>query len=486
MKRFSSPLSITLLLAALAWPTFCRADLATEVRAVLQDKLLARGAVGIEITQLGQNAAADRILFTHIARDPLIPASNMKLVTTAAAIDVLGPDFRFRTLLLRKGDDLVLLGDGDPTFGDYELLKKSGWNVTTVFQNWAQALRKTGVTTIANVIVDDSIFDVVFAHPRWDANQLASRFSAEVAGMTLNLGAIDFSVRSSGSGPVSYTTNPQTRYVTIQNTCIGSSENAVVLDRQRGANNILLRGTCPSGEALVGVTIHDPALYAATVLAETFAANGIRVTGVVARDRTIRSQLSAPQSASSYTLLAVHETPLIRALERANKDSINPCAEALCKRIGYATTGTGSWSTGTAAAAEFLKRIGAQSDQYRLDDGCGLSRDNRLSASTLASVLRHQYHGKHRRLFMESLAVGGVDGTLDDRFKTADLRGRVFAKSGYIAGVSALSGYLRSKDGRVFAFSILMNNLPRGANARAKALQEKIVRAIARHAEKLP
>ena len=482
MKRFFSLLHLIFLIVI--WPALCRADLAGDVRTILQDKLLARAAVGVEIIQLDPTNSKDRLLFTHNADQPFIPASNMKLVTTAAAIDVLGADFRFRTMLLRRGDDLILLGDGDPTFGDYELLKKSGWNVTTVFQNWAQALRKSGVTSVRNVFVDDSIFDQEFVHSRWDPGQLQSRFSAEVAGMTLNLGAIDFSVRSAGGGhAVSYTTNPATRYVTIQNTCVGGSENAVVLDRQRGTNNIMLRGTCPPGEALVGVTIHDPALYAVTVLGETLASNGIRVTGGVTRDRTIRSQLAIPQNAAAYTLLAVHETPLVRALERANKDSINPVAEALCKRIGYATAGAGSWTTGAAASSAFLKRTGAVADQFNLDDGCGLSRENRLSANTLTSVLRYQYHGKHRQLFMDTLAVGGSDGTLDDRFRLADLRGRVFAKSGYIVGVSALSGYLRTSDDRVVAFSILMNNLPRGSNGKAKALQESIVRAIARNIE---
>src|SRR6185295_10492653 len=122
-----------------------RADLAAEVNTLLQDKLLKRATVGIEVYRLGKGAAdAKEILNLH-AETPLTPASNLKVLTTSAAIDRLGPDFRFRTLLIFHEGDLVLVGDGDPTFGDAEYLKKAGWNVTTVFENWVAQLKKLNI-----------------------------------------------------------------------------------------------------------------------------------------------------------------------------------------------------------------------------------------------------------------------------------------------------------------------------------------------------
>src|SRR5205823_14847962 len=192
----------------------------------------------------------------HHPELPLAPASNMKVITSSAILDALGPDFRFRTLLVKRGDDLVLIGDGDPTFGDGELLKKAGWNTTTVFQNWAQQLKKAGLTSFKRVLVDDSIFDEVMFHPRWDPNQGHSRFSAEVAGMTLNAGCVDLAVRAAAVGKLaSYAMNPVTRYLSVQNSCVGGSGGNVILDRLKGTNNLILKGTCPAGrEVSVSIT----------------------------------------------------------------------------------------------------------------------------------------------------------------------------------------------------------------------------------------
>ena len=471
--------------------TIVRADLDRGIQAILKDKLLARAAVAVEVVQLGDTPAQDRVLLRHRGETPLIPASNLKLVTTAAALDGLGSNFRFQTLLVQRGEDLVLVGDGDPTFGDAELLRKVGWETTTVFQNWAQQLRKAELLAFRHVLVDDSIFDETFVHPGWPADQEQARYVAQVAGMSLNLNCIDFFVRGSAPGnPATFRMNPSTSYAPVHNAVVSGGDNAVWINRNRGANDITLRGTCPSsGEVAASVTIHDPALFAATVLAETLKANGVHVEGKVARDRTVRETLlSNAQSAirnphsTKPRILAVHETPLPHVLARANKDSVNLYAESLCKRLGATTSATGSWPTGAAAMGAFLRRLGIAESQFKLDDGSGLSRENVISADAITAVLRFNYHGSNRNEYLASLAVGGVDGTLDERFRPGtvapELKARVFGKSGYIVGVSALSGYLKARDGNWYTFCILMNNLPRGSNGRAKYLQDQIVKAI--------
>ena len=481
-----------------------RADLDKDLQAILKDKLLDKASIAIEVVQLGSTAPQDRVLFRHRADTPLIPASNLKLVTTAAALDGLGPNFRFQTLLVQKGEDLVLVGDGDPTFGDAELLKKVGWETTTVFQNWAQQLRKAELLAFRHVLVDDSIFDETFVHPNWPADQEQARYVAQVAGMSLNLNCIDFFLRGSGSGnAATYRSNPPTKYAPVSNTVVSGGDNAVWINRNRGSNDITLRGTTPSsGEVAASVTIHDPALFAATVLAETLRANGVHVEGKIARDRTVRAELTdgvvgskgagetknaAPHPPSTPSphrprILAVHTTPLAHVLARANKDSVNLYAESLCKRLGATQTATGSWPSGAAANGAFLRKLGVPDSEFKLDDGSGLSRENAVSANTITSVLRFHHHGPNRDAYLSSLAVGGIDGTLDERFRPGtvapDLKGRLFGKSGYIVGVSALSGYLKAKDGNWYTFCILMNNLPRGTNGRAKYLQDQIVKAI--------
>jgi D-alanyl-D-alanine carboxypeptidase/D-alanyl-D-alanine-endopeptidase (penicillin-binding protein 4) len=488
MKRF--PRLFLCVLCALALsgmgvrPAYARGDLKAEIATVLAQKSLQKGAVGIEIVKLGDSDGQDQLVFEHNAHDPRIPASNLKLVTTSAALAKFGPDFKFKTVLMKRGDDLVLVGDGDPTLGDAEYLKTvgGGWGVTTVFQAWAKQLAARGITRVNDVIIDDSVFDEQFVHPRWPADQEHKRYVAQVGGLNLNANCLDFYIRGGQSGSVvGYMTDPVTRFVEIRNACVAGNQNAIWLSRELGTNKIVLRGESPrSGvQVPVSVTIHDPAMFAGTVLAETLATGGVKITGHVKRDRSLRAERD--KGAAGWTLLGVHETPLMTVLARANKDSMNLYAESLCKRLGFAATGqSGSWQNGTAAVAQFLKTAGVGENEFKLDDGCGLSKENVISPHALIRVLAHDYHSANRQKFIETLSVGGVDGTLEDRFRGTDLKGRVFGKSGYVSGVRSLSGYVKAKDGHYYAFSILMNKVPEDGTA--KPLQDRIVKSIDDHA----
>jgi D-alanyl-D-alanine carboxypeptidase/D-alanyl-D-alanine-endopeptidase (penicillin-binding protein 4) len=455
------------------------AGLEADVNAVLADKLLAKAQASIDIVRLGPTASSAATLFQHHAEAPMVPASNLKVITTSAALERLGPDFKFRTLLVQHGPDLVLIGDGDPTLGDAEMLRKSNWDVDTVFRTWAAALAKRNIGPVRNVIVDDSVFDTEFLHPHWPVDQVQKRYVAEVAGLNLNANCVDFFIKPTVGGDlVRYTTDPITSYITVKNGCLTGEENAIWLSRTAGSNEIILRGQArAANDQPVSITVHDTPLFAGTVLAESLKAGGVRVDGQVIRDRSQR-QAYAQSNNLGWTLLAVHETPLTTVISRANKDSMNLYAECVCKRLGFETRGAGTWANGTAAVAEFLKDIGVADSEYHLDDGCGLSKQNAISSNLMVKVLTHNWYGKNSKVFVNTLAVAGIDGTMEDRFRGTDLRGRVFAKSGFVNNVSTLSGYLHGKDDGWYAFSILLNEIPGGSNSSVKPLQEKIVRAI--------
>jgi D-alanyl-D-alanine carboxypeptidase/D-alanyl-D-alanine-endopeptidase (penicillin-binding protein 4) len=483
MKR--SLLVYLVLAMVLLTRSFARGDLSRTIQSVLNDRLLARGEVGVEVIRLGAEPGTSTTVFQHKATTPRVPASNLKLVTTAAALEELGADFQFKTTFAVRGGDVALIGDGDPTLGDAEMLRKVGWGVDTVFKNWAELLKKRGITSVQDIYVDDSVFDEAFVHPNWPAEQEHKRYVAQVAGVNLNANCIDFYLTTRGYGQtVEFRMDPPTQYIVVGNTCVQGSNNAVWLSRKRGTNDIVLRGeTIVSNDVPISVTIHDPPMYAATVLAETLAAAGITVNGQVKRDRTIRDSLLASnpttQPADKWTAWAIHSTPIAPVLNRANKDSINLYADALCKRTGFAATGkAGSWENGLAAVGAFLQSLGVSKDEFTLDDGCGLSKKNIISPNAIARVLEHKFHDSDRDLYLKSLAVAGLDGTFEHRFRDSDLRGRVFGKSGYVSGVSSCSGYLRAKDGQWYAFSIIMNALPDGTVLGAKQLQERIVKAI--------
>jgi D-alanyl-D-alanine carboxypeptidase/D-alanyl-D-alanine-endopeptidase (penicillin-binding protein 4) len=493
MKRLRRSLCIPALLLSCLLPGVVRADLASDIRAILTEKLIAKDQVSIEIIRLGASPSQSEVIYQLKSTTPRIPASNLKLTTTATALNKLGSDFQFKTTLARRGNDLAIIGDGDPTLGDVEMLKKVGWGVDTVFKAWAETLKARGITEVNNLFVDDSIFDEQFMHPNWPPEQQHLRYVAQVGGINLNANCVDFYLRPSGFNQmVDYRTEPATNYITVRNTCVsGNQDGLIYLSRQLGTNDIILKGEARSAnEEPASVTIHDPPMFAGTVLAEVLRANGIKVTGSVQRDRTIRESLASATSGNAapstkpaseqWTAIAVHATPIWMVLNRAHKDSMNLYAESLCKRIGAAATGTsGSWESGTAAVGSFLASLGVSREEFNLDDGCGLSKKNTISVNALAKVLEHEYHSKDQSAWIGSLAVAATDGTLKSRFVGTDLKGRVFAKSGFVTGVRSLSGYLRARDGQFYAFAILMNGVNE-AEVNPKTLQEKIVAAVDR------
>ena len=466
-----------LLVSLLTLP--CRADLQGDIKAILADKQLQKATIGVELMRLGASDAQTAEVFQRDGRTPLTPASNLKLATTSAALDRFGPDFKFRTILLLHEGDLFLIGDGDPSFGDSEYLKHVGWKSTTVYENWADRLKKLNVASVRNVIVDDSVFDEEFLHPHWPVKQIDHWYVAELGGMNFNINCLDFLITAAPpASRVGFTLNPRTQYVSVENSCVGG-HNDVQLGRKPGTNEVVLRGQ--ASEAVPGPfqeTIHDPPMYAATVLSETLESAGIKVTGQVKRDRTAHDRQKA--GGADWKMVGIHETPLAVALARANKDSINLYAECLCKRLGHETTqSSGSWANGTAAVAAFLKKAGVADSEFRLDDGSGLSKQNAISPHALVRVLAYDFAGRNHEALLNSLAIAGIDGTLASRFRGTNLRGRVMGKSGYVDGVSCLSGYLRTRDQQWYAFSIMMNHIP-GATL-AKEVQEKIVRSLDSH-----
>jgi D-alanyl-D-alanine carboxypeptidase/D-alanyl-D-alanine-endopeptidase (penicillin-binding protein 4) len=456
-----------------------RADLESDVQAVLRDKSLAKVEAGVAIAKLSSGQAA--VVFRYKADVPRTPASNLKVVTTSAALDKFGANFKYRTCLVQRGNDVIIWGDGDPTLGDAELLRGSGWTITTVFKNWADQLKKRGITSVNNVVVDDSVFDQVFYHPNWPENQYNAAYCAQVAGLNLNANLVNVTVKPAG-GKGTYAVDPATSYFDVKSTLAAGKGNRVALSRHNNSNQLTLAGTT-SGTGTYAVTVHDPSLYAAQAFAEVLAESGIRITGGVKRDRTTRA--AYVQNKGGFSVLAIHETPITAALDRANKDSMNLYAEALCKRLGYATTGQpGSWTNGPAAVGAFLTgKVGIPATEFHLDDGCGLSKENRISANGMLRILMYDFNSPNRDTFLSSLAVAGEDGTLEKRFRGSDLDGRVYAKTGFVNGVSSLSGYVKTKSNQWYAFSILFNNIPMYSNSTYKPLQERIVAAIDRNAK---
>jgi D-alanyl-D-alanine carboxypeptidase/D-alanyl-D-alanine-endopeptidase (penicillin-binding protein 4) len=455
----------------LTFGAIAQADLGRDISSILRDRHLAKTEIGVAVAKL--DGSRGQVVYAYKADVPHTPASNLKIVTTSAALSRLGADFKFHTRLIQRGSDLTIVGDGDPTLGDPDLSPDGHASPTAVLQRWVDVIKQRGIRQVNNILVDDAVFDDVFYNSHWPANQYPRKYAAEVAGLSLNANCIDVTVRP-GAGRASYALDPQTQYVDVKNSCTTGRSSAVWLTREDGNNQLILRGTTARPETY-SVTIHDPPLYVGHAFADLLRANGIAVAGQVRRDRAV--------SSSDSTVLAVYETPISAVVDRANKDSMNLYAESLCKRLGYAATGqSGSWSNGTAAVGQFLTHdAGVSPNEFHLDDGCGLSHQDRISANAILHVLMYDFYSRNRDEFMSSLAVAGKDGTLEHRFRRSSLDGRVFAKTGFVNGVSCLSGFVKTRSGQWYAFSIMFNNIPMYSNSIYKPIQERIVEAIDRN-----
>jgi D-alanyl-D-alanine carboxypeptidase/D-alanyl-D-alanine-endopeptidase (penicillin-binding protein 4) len=226
-------------------------------------------------------------------------------------------------------------------------------------------------------------------------------------------------------------------------------------------------------------TIHNPALYLATVFKEALERAGVKVTGTVRlADQPLKeieipaNEVTASESALDWTITVT------------NQRSQNFYAEQLLKTMGALKTGLGTFESGCSVVSGFLKRLGGTApaspqagDQFVVADGSGLSKTNRLTPAQMTSLLRHMHGHKFRDAYLSSLAVPGEEGSLKKRFTKEPYRGHVLAKTGYVAGASCLSGYLTTRAGRPLAFAIFMNKFNAG-NPTMHVLQDAICKAL--------
>lgn len=442
-------------------------------------------------TKLGVHVIDCRSSTVLASRDAdvsLIPASNMKLLTTGAALSTLGPDFAFRTELLHQPaaggapERIILRGSGDPALADPKLLAAMGLKPDEIIDAWASAAKQAGAAN-PEVVIDDRVFDRDYVHATWPTNQLNRWYCAEVAGLNYhtNLLAIYTDPREPGRPP-RLRVEPAADWIQIANKArsVTSGQQTVWVARGAEPNTFTLSGDARYAVEPVEVSLQNVPEFVGRLLASRLESKGIRAAG----SRLAR----ADEDFSGATVIHVVQTPMERILARCNKDSYNLYAECLLKRMGNAVTGApGTWSNGaTVIRMALLDRLGPAAGQaIAVADGSGMSRENRVTARMLAAWLQ-ALQGDERigAAFLSSLPRAGEEGTLRRRFRehNIDLKNDVRAKTGYISGVSSLSGYISTPDGtRRVAFSIIANDKPSRVTLKSIwNLQEDIVEIIDR------
>jgi len=433
--------AVWILAACLTPPAALAQPLQQRLNALIKQATLGPARIGVIVT----DAFTDETLASVSADSAFIPASNMKLLTSGAATIALGADHRFRTELKRKGDQLYVIGTGDPAFGDPVLLREMGIDVDEFLARWVRAVQQSGGGPIREVVIDDLAFEPAGPHATWPRDQLNRWYCAEVGGLNFFTNVIDVyaSPTTPGSSP-RIKIEPDASWLVPKNraSTVATGANTVWVSRSLMSNRMTLHGEVRAAMGLpIPVAVHDPSM----------------VFGQMFADRLEAANLGSPKARRlgreepvvDAKTIAVVTTPIETILRRCNTDSYNLYAECLLKRMGAVVTGEpGSWDNGQAVLrmtiADVLgpSAVGAPGS-LMIVDGSGMSRANRVTPRLLADWLEVIAHRDEPGLLLwGSLPRAGKDGTLVTRFHNMGLVNPVRAKSGYLDRVSCLTGYV--------------------------------------------
>ncbi len=430
------------------------------------------GFVGIHVV----DAASGQTLYSHNEDRLFLPASNFKLVTSALAMERLGPEYRFTTKLLREASgDLVLAGAGDPAFSRREYpyaAKRRSDRAKSEERDPIEALADQvamrGIARIdGDIVGDDRLFAWEPYPPSWTEDDRQNDYGAPVSALSLNDNVVSVSIEAGARAGDPAKAAVSFEYLTIENRVVTGargSESRVRAEQVAGSRQWVLTGSVALGAAASGVAIpvDDPALYAASALYDALTRRGIAIRGrAVARHRAKGEAYLAPMGEEIASRVS---PPLLEIVQAMDKESINLHAELLLRETGRAAKNDGSNAGGLAALGAFLKEIGAANADWRAEDGSGLARNDLVTPRLLTQLLVRGA-GKFGDAWISLLPAGGEEGTLDHRLCCMSEGRGVRAKTGTLDRALTLSGYADSKGSGRLAFSILVNDFSAPAGA---------------------
>lgn len=425
-----------------------------------------------------------RTIASRNADESFIPASNMKLITSGSALSFLGPEFTFRTELIfdaqanEGAGRIVLRGSGDPALADPKLLQAMKMQVDDLLNAWVDALRNAGLRPGAELVIDDRIFDRQYTHPTWPAQQLNRWYCAEVAGVNFhtNILTVFTEPQEEGRAP-RLSTQPVAPWMSLKNKArsVKKGNHTAWASREAG-NQITIFGDVRWASDPVEVALNDNPSFVGRLIADRLSGAGLAPSATRLAEEN--------EDLSGGRVVHVVTTDLETVLRRCNVDSYNLYAEALIKRMGAEMAHSpGSWSNGAALVRMvLLERLGPEAGHsLMVADGSGMSRENRVTPRMLAAWLKSMIDDPRiGTMFYDSLPVAAEEGTLRRRFGSGALRNEVRAKTGYLTGVSAISGYITDpQTGRRVIFSVITNDKPNRVPVRAvRDVEEKIVHFV--------
>lgn len=467
MKSFLAALFLSRILYAQELPAPPQDPQVQELESRLQALLNmapAPASIGIHVVEI----ASGRTVFASDPGRLLLPASNLKIVTSAAALARLSGEFRFTTRVVQTASgDVVLLGSGDPTFSGRTFpYQKNARNQPPliVIDDLADQIAARGVTRIAGDIVgDDRLYLWDPYPPSWTIDDTTTDYGAPVSALSLNDNSIAITVvpGANPGDPVLLIATPSLELLTIVNRAVTGprgSAPSLRFERIPNSDEWQVSGSLPAGRGTTAhvIPVHDPALFAATALYEALIRRGISIQGRPRAAHRLSGEEFTPPPGRE---LAARTSPsLQQILQVMNKLSDNLYAELVLRAVARQMRGEGSLAAGIAEVSNYLVSIGADKSDFRIEDGSGLSRNALVTPRLLTRVLTHMAASRDSDTWISLLPVGGEDGTLEKRLCCVSGNQGVRAKTGTLARAQSLSGYADSATFGRLAFSILAND----------------------------
>lgn len=444
-----------------------------QIEYLVDNPSLDPATIGIYVEELGTG----KVVYKKNEHKLLMPASNMKLVTTASALSLLGPDFQYKTEIYTDGKiengvlkgNLVIKGSGDPVICGRWLDGK----IDSIFVQWSEKLKELGINKIdGKIIGDNSLYTDDLTGYGWEKEDLVYYYGAGTSALSFNDNCIDLHISPADNigEPVEIKQVPVDNYLEIVNQMItvpADSSYSSSYYRNFVDGKLYVRGQMPQGHEtdIDWTPAPNPADFFIKALGQVMDQEDISFT-----DKKVCYE---KQNYENMKLLFTHKSvPMKDIVHNINKISNNYYAETVQKtlcRDNEITT-----KKAIKAEKEFLASIGIDTDRMFIVDGSGLSRHNMVTVYQISTILKYMISSKNAEHYKSSLPVCGVDGTMKRRLKGSNAKGHVFAKTGYVGHVRALSGYVEAKNGKTYVFSIIANHYP-VPTSQINNLQDQIV-----------
>ncbi|MCB0401422.1 MAG: D-alanyl-D-alanine carboxypeptidase/D-alanyl-D-alanine-endopeptidase [Flavobacteriales bacterium] len=457
------------------------------IQVLVADDDLKNASVGFYALDLDSN----KIISGISSNKTLVPASTMKLVTTATALEMMGSGKRFSTFLKYSGEidtncvlhgNIYIVGGGDPCLGSPKFDSHYG----DLIGNWAEEVRQQGIDSIdGRVIGDATIFNEQMIPSTWIWGDLGNYYGAGPCGLSIHENMCELTLQSGKKGDTTVIScvNPYIPDMTIDNYVKGmitDDDESYILGGPYQQKRVI-KGGIPVNQEEFSVrgSIPDPAYLAAFELDMELRMNGMKIARSATTIRKLKNEEGVEDDSQRHIIKTTYSPRLSSIIEMTNMYSINLYAEHIMNQIGLFKYGSGDTGSGTQATTEFWKGRGLDTDGFYVYDGSGLSRFNAVTPRQLVGILALLYESKNYKIFLSTLPVAGKSGTLRNVGKGTAASGKVRAKSGTMTRVKSYAGYVTTKNKRNIAFALIVNN----HNCSAYEMKKKMEKIMVKLAE---